>query len=100
MARSIPTSPVIARSAECVGAHLSVWRRIEGITAKELAARAGVSVDTIGRLERGDPSVGFGKVLAVSRIVGILPMVEDAFDPAMTERGRLRLEQSVPKRVR
>ena len=84
------TSPVIAKSSERVG----------GITARELAERAGVSVNTIRRLEHGDPSVGLGKVLAVSRVVGILPQVEESFDPASTERGRLRLQESVPKRVR
>ena len=93
-------SPVIAKSSEHIGNHLSTWRRIEGITARELAERAGVSVDTIRRLEHGDPSVGLGKVLAVSRVVGILSQVEESFDPASTERGRLRLQESVPKRVR
>ena len=93
-------SPVIAKSSERIGGHLSTWRRIEGITAHELAERAGVSVDTIRRLEHGDPSVGLGKVLAVARVVGILSQVEESFDPASTERGRLRLQESVPKRVR
>ena len=93
-------SPVIAKSSEHIGNHLFTWRRIEGITARELAERAGVSVDTIRRLEHGDPSVGLGKVLAVSRVVGILSQVEESFDPASTERGRLRLQESEPKRVR
>ncbi len=96
-----PEQPTLyAKSSERIGDHLSTWRRIEGITARELAERAGVSVDTIRRLEHGDPSVGLGKVLAVSRVVGILSQVEESFDPASTERGRLRLQESVPKRVR
>ena len=98
--RQARMSPVIVKSSEHIGNHLSTWRRIEGITARELAERAGVSVDTIGRLEHGDPSVGLGKVLAVARVVGILSQVEESFDPASTERGRLRLQESVPKRVR
>lgn len=100
MAASIPVSPVIVRSAGHIGEYLSTWRRIEGITAKELAARTGTSVDTIGRIERGDPAVGIGKVLAVCRVLGILPGVEHAFDPTSTEYGRLQLMRSVPKRVR
>ena len=98
--RKSKTSPVIVKSSERIGEHLSTWRRIEGITAQELAARAGVSTDTIRRLEHGDSSVGLGKVLAVSRVIGILSQVEESFDPASTERGRLRLVESVPKRVR
>lgn len=98
--RQVPISPVIAKSSEHIGSHLSTWRRIEGITARELAERAGVSADTIRRLEHGDPSIGLGKVLAVARVVGILSQVEESFDPASTERGRLRLKESLPKRVR
>ena len=100
MASSRPISPVITRAAGQVGSHLSTWRRIEGITAAELAARAGVSTDTVSRAERGDPSVGFGKILAMARVLDIMPQVIDAFDPATTEMGRMRLMQSVPKRVR
>lgn len=93
-------SPVVALSAKTIGGHLSAWRRIEGITARELAERARVSVDTIGRMERGDPSVGMGKVLAVCRVLGIQQQIEDAFDPASTEYGRIRLTEQLPQRVR
>lgn len=100
MTSSRPLSPVIVRASRQVGEYLSTWRRIEGITAAELAARAGVSTDTVSRAERGDPSVGFGKILAMARVLDILPQVIDAFDPASTEMGRLRLTQAIPKRVR
>ncbi|MBR3317492.1 MAG: helix-turn-helix transcriptional regulator [Atopobiaceae bacterium] len=93
-------SPVIVRAARQVGENLSTWRRIERITAAELAARAGVSVDTVRRAEHGDPSVGMGKILSMARVLDILPLVVDAFDPATTEMGRMRLAQEVPKRVR
>lgn len=100
MAHAKFISPVIARTAAGIGDYLSTWRRIEGITAREMAARVGVSVDTISRLEHGDTSVGFGTVLSVARIIGILPQLQDAFDPASTEYGRLQLAQHVPQRVR
>ena len=100
MAQSRPTSPVIARSSRQIGEHISTWRRIQGITAAELASRSGVSVDTVSRAEHGDPSVGLGKVLAMARVLGIMQQIVEAFDPASTEYGRLQLAQSVPKRVR
>ena len=96
----VKISPVIVKSSERIGEHLSTWRRIEDITAQELTACVGAGADTIGRLEHGDSSVGLGKVLAVSRVIGILTQVEESFDPASTERGRLRLVESVPKRGR
>lgn len=100
MAASRPVSPVIMRATRQIGEHLSTWRRIEGITAAELASRAGVSVDTVSRAEHGDPSVGMGKVLAMARVLDVMPQVIEAFDPASTEMGRMRLVQAIPKRVR
>lgn len=100
MAASKPLSPVVGKSSATIGEHLATWRRIQGITSAELASRASVSRETISRIEHGDPSVGFGKVLSVCRVLGIMPQVVFAFDPASTEYGRLRLTDSLPKRVR
>ena len=93
-------SPVVARSAGTIGEHIGAWRRIQRISQVELAERAGVGRDVVSRLENGDTSVGWGKVLSVCRVLGILQIVEDSFDPASTEYGRLQLVQGLPERVR
>lgn len=93
-------SPVVARSAGEIGGSVSQWRRIQRITSAELAERAGVSRETVSRIEHGDASVGFGKVLSVCRVLGILTQVQESFDPATTEYGRLQLARELPERVR
>ncbi len=93
-------SPVVTKSAGAIGEYLSEWRRIQRISQKELAARAGVSREVVSRLENGDVSVGLGKVLSICRVLGILQHIEGAFDPASTEYGRLQLMHELPERVR
>ncbi len=93
-------SPVVTKSAATLGEYLSEWRRIQRISQKDLAARAGVSREVVSRLENGDTSVGLGKVLSICRVLGILQHIEEAFDPAATEYGRLQLTHELPERVR
>ena len=70
------------------------------IPSQELADRAGVSRETISRLENGDPSVSFATVLNVCNVLGILDRVENAVDPYETDLGRARADQLRPQRVR
>ena len=94
------TSPVVLQASREVGEYLSLWRRLNGVTAELLAERVGVSRDTVRRMESGDPTVSFGTVLSTCRALGILEPVTGAFDPSSTDYGRLRLASGVPKRVR
>ena len=86
--------------AKQVGQSVATWRKIQGITSAELAERAGVSRDTVRRLEGGDASGGFATVISIARVLGISERLSDAFDPAQTDYGRARLVQGLPERVR
>ena len=52
----VKISPVIVKSSERIGEHLSTWRRIEDITAQELTARVGAGADTIVSVGLNQPS--------------------------------------------
>lgn len=95
-----PTPAAVVLSSKRIGSYLASWRKLNGITSADLAARAGVGRATISRLENGDPSVSMATVLQVCRVLGILDIVEQSFDPAQTEFGRIRLSEGLPKRVR
>lgn len=87
-------------AARGIGAHFATWRKLQRLTAQQLAERAGVSRSTISKLENGDSSVGFDVVLRVARALGVLQGLEDALDPLNTDLGRARLEQRLPQRIR
>lgn len=82
-----------------IGEHVTTWRRLRHLTAREVADRANVGVSTVLRLERGDGAT-VENLLKISRALGILDLLTDAADPYNTDVGRLRADQALPERVR
>jgi transcriptional regulator with XRE-family HTH domain len=94
------TSVRAARAARDIGENLATWRKLQHLTAAQVADRAGVSRATLSKLEHGDPGVGFGVVLEVLRSLGQLDLVVKATDPLESDLGRIRANQALPQRVR
>lgn len=90
----------VVQAGDDIGRQLAAWRKLRGLTAEQVAERARVTRQTVGRLERGDLSVGLGVFLDVCRALGVLDRVVEATDPYETDFGRARADQSLPKRVR
>lgn len=95
-----PTPAKVERAARDLGEHLRTWRKLQRLTIEEVAARAGVSRNTVSRLEHGDRGVGLDVLLGVARALGQLDRLVDALDPYETDFGRTRAEQTLPERVR
>lgn len=83
-----------------IGQNLGAWRKLLGLTAQQVAERAGTTRQTVARLERGDLSVGMDIFLNVSRALGVVDAVVTATDPYETAFGRARADQVLPQRVR
>jgi len=100
--RSNPASTpsAVARALRALASDVATWRKLRGLTQAQLADRAGVSRDTIARLERGDGGVGIGTLLRALRALGVLDSVARALDPYETDVGRLRSDERLPRRVR
>lgn len=92
--------PAVRRSLRVVGEDVATWRKLRGLTQAQLADRAGVSRDTLTRLERGDGGVSIENMLKVLRGLGVLDEVTRSLDPYESDVGRLRSEQELPRRVR
>ncbi len=88
------------QAAADVGAHLRTWRKLQGLTAKQVAERAGINRNTLSRLERGEATVGMDVFLSVTRALGQLDRVVEATDPYETDLGRARADEALPLRVR
>jgi transcriptional regulator with XRE-family HTH domain len=84
---------------ERLGADLRTWRLLHRNTVAEIADRAGVSTDTVSRLESGR-SVSTENLLRVARAIGVLEPLTVALDPYATDVGRLRADERLPQRVR
>ncbi len=98
-------SNTIDATAAGMGVRLRKARVEAGLTQALLAARAGVSVRAVSRMERGDMSVGLGRWLKVSLILGLLATWEPVFlireDPfAQYDKEQRRRTDPGKRRVR
>jgi transcriptional regulator with XRE-family HTH domain len=83
------------RSLETLGRHLHDWRKLQGLSASELARRAHVSRDTLRAIEHGSATTQLDSVLAVASALGVADTLVAAVDPLSTDAGRaLALKQA------
>lgn len=96
----MPTPLPIQRATRDLAEHFGAWRRLRGLTERQVADRAGVSRATIQRFARDPGSVSLENVLRIARALGLLDAIVRATDPLSTDVGRLRAEERLPQRVR
>ncbi len=95
-----PVSVRVSSAAANIGEQLVAWRKLQSLTAQQVAERAGLSRTTLRRVETGDPGVSYQAFLSVARVLGVLDAVVRATDPYETDLGRARADEVLPKRVR
>lgn len=93
------TPVAVTRSLRRLGEDLTSWRKLRDLTAAEVADRAGVGVNTVLRLEKGNGAT-LENVLRIARALGVLDALATALDPYATDLGRLRADETLPRRVR
>jgi len=64
-ARPLPMSPETFDGLTAIGRAIRDARLARKLRHEDLASRAGISVATLKRLERGDPTLAVGRVLEV-----------------------------------
>jgi transcriptional regulator with XRE-family HTH domain len=97
---SRPTNRHVIAAAADIGQQLTTWRKLLGLTARQVADRAGIAVGTLRKLEHGDAGASTSAFLSVAAALGILDAIVQATDPYETDLGRARADQSLPQRVR
>ena len=66
-----------------LGEHLALARVRRSESQRQWAARMGISVPTLIRMERGDASVGMGVYATALWMVGRAPALAELADPAL-----------------
>jgi transcriptional regulator with XRE-family HTH domain len=94
------TPLAVERSLRILGEHVSNWRKLNRLTAAQVAERANISRVTLRAIEQGKGTASTENLLRVLRIIGIMDNVVAAADPYQTDVGRLRMDEILPKRVR
>lgn len=96
--KSLPV-PVRHAIAE-LGANISVARKRRRQTQAELASRMLVSIPTVRRLERGDPSVAVAVYYTALWALGLLKQARGMAKPERDESGNALDLDRLPVRVR
>ena len=90
----------IDRQVTEFGEHVRGWRMVLGLTAQQVSERAGITRDTLRKIESGNPNVSFNSVAQVLRALGLLDRVVDVVDPLNSDIGRLRADRLTRRRAR
>ncbi|MBB3045758.1 helix-turn-helix domain-containing protein [Nocardioides soli] len=95
-----PPQARLVRAGRQLGSHVATWRKLQNLTAEQLADRAGISRPTLTKLESGNLGVTLSTYLNVLRALGQLDRAVEALDPYETDLGRARADDALPQRVR
>lgn len=100
MKKLVNYSPRTIEAAELLGTQVRIGRLERRWTVKELAERVGVSVVTLRKIERGDPSVGLGVAFEAATLTGV-PLFYEERARLSAELGHARDRLAVlPSRAR
>src|SRR6266700_2529274 len=98
--REPPMPLAVGRGLRVLVERVTTWRKLQRLTAAQVAERAGISRDTLRAIEQGKGTASTENLLLVLRVLGVLDGVITATDPYLTDVGRLRADEILPKRVR
>lgn len=98
-----PTQPLpvpAARALSQLGADINRARRRRQLTQQSLAERAGVSLNTVKRLEAGEPQIQMQALARVLLVFGELARLEQLLETAGDDIGLALMDEQLPQRVR
>jgi transcriptional regulator with XRE-family HTH domain len=75
-----------------LGENIARWRKLNGLSASQLAERAFITRETLRHLESGSGSPRLESVFAVLVALGIADAVVEATDPYSNEAARARID--------
>jgi transcriptional regulator with XRE-family HTH domain len=88
-------SPARARLLGEFGSNIERWRKLQGLSATQLAKRAHVTRDTLRALEQGTGSPRLDSVLAILTSLGIANTVVESSDPWKSIAGRALMDEQL-----
>ena len=93
------SSPKSKAAVSRLGKDLRVARLRRRMPAADLAVRAGVSLSTIARLEKGDPGVALGTLADVLVAMGLIKRLGELVDVRSDDLGLALAVEQTPQRA-
>lgn len=83
-----------------LGRDLSLARRRRRLSQASLAERSGVSLNTVRRLEKGEPRGSIEHLARVLQVLGEIERLEHLIDTGNDDVGLMMMNEELPERVR
>jgi len=90
----------VQRSLAKLGEDLNRARRRRGLTQQALATRIGAGLNTVKRMENGDPHVQLHFLVRALHFFGELQRLNDLLDSGQDDIGLALMDEKLPQRVR
>lgn len=88
-------SPARARQLVELGQNLVRWRKLQGLSATQLAERAHITRDTLRAIETGAGTARMDSLFAVLAVLGVGNDVVASTDPWASSAGRALMDQQL-----
>lgn len=82
------SSPARERRLSSLGENIKAWRKLQGLSASEIARRSHVTRDTLRAIAQGTGTPKIESVMSVITALGFADHVVAATDPFKTDSGR------------
>jgi len=99
-ANKLPLPLPVERAIQKLGSDLSLARRRRRISQASLAERIGASLNTVKRMEKGDPRVPLHFVARALHVVGDIERLSQLLDTGQDQIGLMLMDAQLPKRIR
>jgi transcriptional regulator with XRE-family HTH domain len=96
----LPLPLLVARAIQKLGLDLSLARRRRHISQASLAERIGASLNTVKRMEKGDPRVPLHFVARTLHVFGDIERLSQLLDTSQDQIGLVLMDEQLPKRIR
>lgn len=89
-----------ARALAKLGRDLSLARRRRRLSQASLAERSGIGLNTLRRLEKGEPSGSIEHLARILHVLGEIDRLEHLIDTGDDTVGLVMMDAALPARVR
>lgn len=97
---NLPVPALVARTLIQLGHDLNRARRRRNFSQADVAQRIGASLNTVKRLENGDPHVAIHFLARTLYLFGELDRLDKLIDSGEDDIGLILADERLPKRVR
>ena len=89
----------VQRAIKKFGMDMALARRRRRFSQQSMADRIGISVSSLKRLEKGDPTLSWVTIVRALYVIGELDKINELLDTSKDEIGLMLMDEQLPRRI-